>query len=119
MRRLYHLGIRPAWWKLEAQPADAWREIARVVAASDPLCHGVLLLGLDASEEQVAQSFDVAARHPVCRGFAIGRTIFGAACARLVRGQRSTMQTAVARIAAGYARMIELWRRRRPAAAAA
>ena len=78
MRRLYHLGLRPAWWKLESQPAQAWREIADVVAAHDPLCHGVLLLGLDASEDQVAQSFEVAARHPVCRGFAIGRTIFGA-----------------------------------------
>ncbi len=49
-----------------------------IVAGDDPLCHGALLLGLDASEEQVAQSFEVAARHPVCRGFAIGRTIFGA-----------------------------------------
>ena len=49
-----------------------------VVAAHDPLCHGALLLGLDASEEQVVRSFEVAARHPVCRGFAIGRTIFGA-----------------------------------------
>ena len=28
MKRLYHLGLRPAWWKLESQPADAWREIA-------------------------------------------------------------------------------------------
>ena len=118
LRRLYHLGLRPAWWKLEAQPAESWREIAEVIAASDPLCHGVLLLGLDASEQQVAQSFDVAAGHPVCRGFAIGRTIFGPPARDWLAGTIDDA-TAVARVAAGYARMIEQWRRRRPAAAAA
>ena len=57
---------------------EAWREISAIVAANDPFCHGVVLLGLDASEDRVAQSFEIAARHVVCRGFAIGRTIFGA-----------------------------------------
>jgi 5-dehydro-2-deoxygluconokinase len=118
LRRLYHLGIRPAWWKLEAQPDEAWREIGAIVAANDPLCHGALLLGLDAGAEQVAQSFDVAARHAVCRGFAIGRTIFGAPAREWFAGGLDDA-TAVERIAAGYARMIESWRRCRPAAAAA
>jgi 5-dehydro-2-deoxygluconokinase len=118
MRRLYHLGIRPAWWKLESQPADAWREIASIIAAHDPLCYGALLLGLDASEDQVAQSFDVAARHPVCRGFAIGRTIFGAPARDWFAGSIDDA-AAAAQVAAGYSRMIEAWRRRRPAAAAA
>jgi 5-dehydro-2-deoxygluconokinase len=118
LRRLYHLGIRPAWWKLESQPSEAWREIAAIVAAHDPLCHGALLLGLDASEERVAQSFDVAAQHPVCRGFAIGRTIFGAP-ARDWFADSIDDAAAVAQVAAAYSRMIEAWRRRRPAAAAA
>jgi len=118
MRRLYHLGIRPAWWKIEAQPAEAWPEIAAVVAAHDPLCHGVMLLGLDAPEEQVAQSFEVAARHPVCRGFAIGRTIFAAPARDWFAGAMDDA-VAVQRIAAAYARMIAAWRRGRPAAAAA
>ena len=118
IRRLYHLGIRPAWWKLEAQAADAWREIGGVISANDPICHGVLLLGLDASEEQVAQSFEVAACHAVCRGFAIGRTIFGQPARDWFAGSINDA-AAVARVAAGYARMIELWRRQRPAAAAA
>jgi 5-dehydro-2-deoxygluconokinase len=118
LRRLYHLGLRPAWWKLESQSDESWREIASIVAASDPLCHGALLLGLDASEAQVAQSFDVAARHPVCRGFAIGRTIFGPPARDWLAGAIDDA-TAVQRVAAGYARMIDEWRRRRPAAAAA
>jgi 5-dehydro-2-deoxygluconokinase len=118
LRRLYHLGLRPAWWKLEAQSADAWREIAAVIAANDPLCRGVLLLGLDASEEQIAHSFDIAARHPVCRGFAIGRTIFGQAARDWLAGTIDDA-AAIARVSAGYTRVIDLWRRLRPAAAAA
>ncbi|HEU5468524.1 MAG TPA: 5-dehydro-2-deoxygluconokinase [Steroidobacteraceae bacterium] len=118
LKRFYHLGIRPAWWKLESQPAESWRAIADVIAANDPLCHGVLLLGLDASEEQVARSFDVAASSPVCRGFAIGRTIFGGPAREWFAGEIDDA-AAVARVAAGYARMIEAWQRRRPAAAAA
>ena len=118
MRRLYHLGIRPAWWKLEAPPAESWREIADVIAASDPLCHGVLLLGLDASEERIAQSFAIAASHAVCRGFAIGRTIFSPMAREWLAGNIDDA-TATAGIAQGYERMIEAWRRARPAMAAA
>ena len=33
LKRLYHLGIRPAWWKLESQSAEAWREISAKEAA--------------------------------------------------------------------------------------
>ena len=77
-----------------------------------------MLLGLDASEERVSQSFEVAAHHAVCRGFAIGRTIFGAPARDWFAGSIDD-RTALARIAAGYARMIESWRRCRPAAAAA
>jgi 5-dehydro-2-deoxygluconokinase len=118
LRRLYHLGIRPAWWKLEPQPDEAWQEISRIVATHDPLCQGVLLLGLDASEDRVARSFEIAARHPVCRGFAIGRTIFGAP-ARDWFGGVLDDDDCISRIAAGYARVVEAWRRCRPAAAAA
>jgi 5-dehydro-2-deoxygluconokinase len=118
LRRLYHLGIRPAWWKLESQPDEAWHEIARIVAVHDPLCQGVVLLGLDASEDRVAQSFETAARHPVCRGFAIGRTIFGGPARDWFAGALDD-EACIARIAAGYLRVIEAWRRCRPAAAAA
>jgi 5-dehydro-2-deoxygluconokinase len=60
----------------------------------------------------------VAARHPVCRGFAIGRTIFGAPARDWFAGNIDDA-TAVARIGAGYSRMLDAWRRCRPAAAAA
>ena len=66
----------------------------------------------------IAQSFEVAAQYRVCRGFAIGRTIFGQA-ARDWFANTIDDETAIASVAAGYARMVELWRRLRPSAAAA
>jgi 5-dehydro-2-deoxygluconokinase len=54
----------------------------------------------------------------VCRGFAIGRTIFGLPAREWLAGTIDDA-TATARIASGYARMIELWRQRRPDAVAA
>ncbi|MDG6095010.1 5-dehydro-2-deoxygluconokinase [Acetobacter sp. AN02] len=43
--RLYDIGIRPDWWKLEGQknPA-AWQAIADVIGARDPHCRGVMIL---------------------------------------------------------------------------
>ena len=78
MERFYALGIRTDWWKLMA-PGDAkgWTKIADTIANNDPFCRGVLLLGLDAPEDDLVPSIAAAARQEVCKGFAIGRTIFG------------------------------------------
>lgn len=108
IRRFYNLGVFPAWWKLESQAADAWREIADVIGARDPLCNGVLLLGLDAPEDQLAESFRVAAPNPVCRGFAVGRSIFGDAARRWFAGTLSDAD-AIAEIAEKYERIIGVW----------
>ena len=54
----------------------------------DPHCRGVLLLGLEASEAALARSFATAAPHARCRGFAVGRSIFGDAADGLVRRRR-------------------------------
>lgn len=115
LRRFYNLGIRPAWWKLESQSSESWSEIAAVIAESDPLCQGVVLLGLDASEQALAESFAAAAPFPICRGFAVGRTIFGQPSREWLAGTLDDAQ-ARERIAAAYSRVIDLWRavRREP-----
>jgi 5-dehydro-2-deoxygluconokinase len=71
MDRLVRAGIQPDWWKLP-DPID-WEPIEAHVR-KDPTCRGVLLLGLSGSEEEVALAFSRAPA--LCRGFAVGRTIF-------------------------------------------
>ena len=44
-------------------------------------------LGLDAPPDELEASFALAARQPVCKGFAIGRTIFGAPARAWMRGE--------------------------------
>ena len=108
LTRLYNLGIAPAWWKLEPQSAAAWRAIAEVIERRDPWCNGVLLLGLDAPEAELLRSFAAAAQVPVCRGFAVGRSIFGAAARQWFADEAGDEET-VATVADGYRRLIGAW----------
>ena len=109
MRRFYNLGVLPAWWKLESQSQAAWKEIGAVIEAFDPLCHGVLMLGLDAPEGELRESFRIAAPHAVCKGFAVGRSIFGEA-ARLWFDGKIDDQSVVSQVAENYKTMIRFWR---------
>lgn len=113
LRRFYNLGIRPAWWKLEPPSPGAWPRIQDVIMEFDPHCNGVLLLGLDAPESQLSAGFEQAAPFPICRGFAVGRSIFGHPAREWMRGQVGDAQL-VEDIATRYERLIDLWRRLRP-----
>ena len=77
VKRLYNLGIRPEWWKLPPSRRDAWPALDALIAERDPYCRGVLLLGLNAPIDELARGFADAAASTTCRGFAVGRTIFG------------------------------------------
>ncbi|HFA59222.1 MAG TPA: DUF2090 domain-containing protein, partial [Rhodospirillales bacterium] len=111
LARFYDIGVLPDWWKLPDPGSDAaWRAIAEVLEERDPWCRGVLLLGLDAPEEALAASFARAAKHSVCRGFAVGRTIFGNAAEGWFRGELDDAG-AVADMAERYRRLIALWER--------
>ncbi len=72
----------------------------------------MLLLGLDAPPAELEASFELAARQPVCKGFAIGRTIFGAPARAWMQGEIDDA-TATLRMAATYASLIEAWERAR------
>jgi 5-dehydro-2-deoxygluconokinase len=108
IRRFYNLGIRPAWWKLESQTDASWTEISSVIEGNDPLCHGVLMLGLDAPEDQLKASFRIAGKHPVCKGFAVGRSIFGASARQWFSGECDDA-TVVRQVADNYRRIIRYW----------
>lgn len=114
-RRFYNLGVYPAWWKLESQSSEGWQEVSDVIEQYDPLCNGVLLLGLDAPEAQLLESFAVAAPFAVCKGFAVGRSIFGDAARGWLAGELDD-QAAIELIAGKYQQMIAFWRESSPAA---
>ncbi len=105
----YALGIKPDWWKLEPQAsAKAWSTIARVIETNDPLCRGIVILGLDAPEAELAAAFKIAAGQPAVKGFAVGRTLFGEVAQAWLAG-KMTDEAAVADMAARFQRLCDLW----------
>lgn len=108
LRRLYNLGIRPDWWKLEPQTAEGWKLISDLIAECDPNCKGVVILGFGADPKTLHRSLELAAAFPVCRGFAVGRSIFADAAERWFAGTIDD-HTARASISQSYLSMIDTW----------
>jgi 5-dehydro-2-deoxygluconokinase len=112
---IYAAGIKPDWWKLLPPQSDAeWAAIERVLSENDPHCRGVLLLGMEASEEALERGFALAAAHPVCKGFAVGRSIFMDAARRWFAGELADRDV-VARVARNYSNLVATWRKARQA----
>jgi 5-dehydro-2-deoxygluconokinase len=113
IERLYAIGVQPDWWKLEAQAnANAWRRIADTIRAGDPLCRGIMLLGLEAPEEDLASAFAIARGCDIVRGFAVGRTIFVEPALAWFAGRMSDAD-AVQAMADSFARLCALWQEAR------
>ncbi len=109
MDRLYDLDIKPDWWKLEPQVSPAaWAKIDATIRTRDPLCRGVVLLGLEAPEEELLAAFEVAVGSPLVRGFAVGRTIFAAAAEAWLSGQIDDA-AAIADMAGRFTRLTKAW----------
>ena len=116
IQRLYDRGMQPDWWKLEpAADGATWANIERAIRANDPLCRGVLLLGLQAPSEALVESFRIAAASPIVKGFAVGRTIFADTAARWLAGGIDD-EAAATELAARFAVLVEAWRQARAAA---
>ena len=109
MSRLYELEIKPDWWKLEGQATDAaWRQIGATIEANDPLCRGVMVLGLEAPEDDLAAAFAIARRHSHVKGFAVGRTIFVEPAQAWFSGKIDD-EAATAAMAEAFGRLCQLW----------
>jgi 5-dehydro-2-deoxygluconokinase len=109
IQRFYDLGIFPDWWKLEPFSSDAaYSRACATISANDPHVRGIVVLGLDAPEAQLAESFALAARHELVKGFAVGRTIFGDAARGWMTGAMTDAE-AVAMMAARYGKLCRIW----------
>ncbi len=116
IRRFYAAGVFPDWWKLEPmRTRAAWANAIAAIEENDPHTRGIVVLGLDAPEAQLAASFEVAAGFGLVKGFAVGRTIFGDAARGWMAGDLADAE-AVAEMARRYARLCEIWDRARAAA---
>ncbi|WP_162783500.1 bifunctional 5-dehydro-2-deoxygluconokinase/5-dehydro-2-deoxyphosphogluconate aldolase [Devosia naphthalenivorans] len=111
LTEIYDAGIKPDWWKLEAQAnAAAWDAIDRVIETRDPFCRGVVLLGLDAPLDVLEAGFAAARSSRTVKGFAVGRTIFGEA-ARAWLGGTMSDEEAVAEMAGRFGTLVDIWER--------
>jgi 5-dehydro-2-deoxygluconokinase len=110
VRRIYALGIFPDWWKLEpTSDLQTWAKVERAILDNDPLCRGIVLLGLSAPIAELIESFPAAARVPMIKGFAVGRTIFSDVARRWLSGEIGD-EAAVAEMAGHLSVLVNAWR---------
>jgi 5-dehydro-2-deoxygluconokinase len=109
IRQFYAAGVTPDWWKLEPFRTEAaWRNAVAAIEENDPRTRGIVVLGLDAPEAELADSFALAAKQPLVKGFAVGRTIFGDAARAWMLGQMTDAE-AVAQMADRFSRLCRTW----------
>ena len=109
---LYVRGIFPDWWKLPPQATTvAWAQIAAVIKKHDPLCRGIVLLGLGASENELKHGFELASGQPLCKGFAVGRSVFQSPAEQWFAGTIGD-DDVIEQVGTSYSRLIQLWAQR-------
>lgn len=66
IRQVYASGVYPDWWKLEPFKTEAaWANAVAAIEEHDPRTRGIVVLGLDAPEAELAASFARAAQFPL------------------------------------------------------
>ncbi|EPL9569195.1 bifunctional 5-dehydro-2-deoxygluconokinase/5-dehydro-2-deoxyphosphogluconate aldolase [Providencia rettgeri] len=112
IKRFYNLGIKPDWWKLPPLQAENWDAVDALIQERDPYCRGVVLLGLDAPQDELQAGFNAAAGKSIVKGFAVGRTLFGKPSLEWMKGELNDDEL-VQKIKANYLNLIALWRQRK------
>lgn len=109
IQRCYHLGIYPDWWKLPPPADDEWQDISQIIQQQAPQCRGVLLLGLDVPLANLEGFLKTAKQREICKGFAVGRSIFGAPSRQWLAGKISDGEY-IEKIKNNYLLLIDAWR---------
>ncbi|NRA70859.1 MAG: 5-dehydro-2-deoxygluconokinase [Gammaproteobacteria bacterium] len=112
MQRFYNLGVQPDWWKLPAPTVNAWRDISALIKQRSPHCRGVILLGLDAPLSVLETAFRASADFDICKGFAVGRSIFSAPSKAWFKGDIDDSEL-IEQVKHNYLRLVNAWRNRK------
>jgi 5-dehydro-2-deoxygluconokinase len=116
--QIYARGIFPDWWKLAPNTNAAhWQAIEETIGREDPLCRGVVLLGLAAPEAELIASFKAVAPFRIVKGFAIGRSVFFDT-ARAWFSHAISDSAACEAMAGKLSSLVSAWRGARPAVTA-
>ncbi|QJR10145.1 5-dehydro-2-deoxygluconokinase [Usitatibacter rugosus] len=109
LEAIYAAGIRPDWWKLPPSVDGAdWKAVDKLISKNDPLCRGILVLGMEASAQHLGESFAAAVKSPWVRGFAVGRSIFAPAAEHWFAGRWNDEQV-IEDVAHRYEDIIASW----------
>ncbi|MEQ8710304.1 MAG: 5-dehydro-2-deoxygluconokinase [Rhodospirillales bacterium] len=105
----YEAGIQPDWWKLNPpKSAGSWKRLEQIVGSHDPYCRGIIMLGLNAPLADLMEDIARGAKAPVCKGFAVGRSIFSEAADQWFRDEITDAEASSA-IARSYSALLETW----------
>ena len=114
MKRFYHLDVRPDWWKLPPQSKANWQAITDIIQHHDKHCRGVVMLGLDAPMNELKEGFVNSAGFDICKGFAVGRSIFSEPSREWLANRYSDQQFIDA-IVSNYLELVSYWKERHTA----
>lgn len=111
VKRFYNLGVRPDWWKLPSLSRPWAEKTSALIDERDAYCHGILILGLDAPIDELCESFKAFAGLSRVKGFAVGRSIFGAPSRAWLSGEIDD-DALKSQIQENYSRLIQAWQQR-------
>jgi 5-dehydro-2-deoxygluconokinase len=111
--QFYAAGIYPDWWKLEPLKTQAaWANAVDAIELHDPHVRGIVVLGLDAPLPQLEASFQLATRHPMVKGFAVGRSIFADSARAWLTGN-ITDKEAIDTMTTRFEKLVNTWEKYR------
>ena len=106
---VYKNNVFPDWWKLAAMNTqEGWDKVTSVIDKNDKHCRGLLLLGADKPIDALKEEFVLATKQRICKGYAIGRSIFALACKDWLSGKLDK-EEAIDRIYSNFKTIVKNW----------